>query len=83
MESKSLPVSCCRAVLSLLPKKGDVGPFTNWRPVALLCSDYKIFSKCLANRLKLVLDSVFRNDQTYCIPGRSIIDNLDFKIILN
>ncbi len=30
-----LPTSCRRAVLSLLPKKGDLGLLKNWRPVAL------------------------------------------------
>lgn len=28
-----LPTSCRRAVLSLLPKKEDLGLLTNWRPV--------------------------------------------------
>ncbi|KAJ3609348.1 hypothetical protein NHX12_023871 [Muraenolepis orangiensis] len=37
----SLPVSCRRAVLSLLPKKGDLALLKNWRPVALLTVDYK------------------------------------------
>ncbi len=37
-----LPLSCQRAVLTLLPKKGDLTLLKNWRPVAILCSDYKI-----------------------------------------
>ena len=71
-----LPTSCRRAVLSLLPKKGDLGLLQNWRPVSLLCVDYKILSKCLANRLKCHLDSVICKDQTYCVPERTIMDNL-------
>ena len=43
-----LQESCRRAVLSLLPKKGDLAVLKNWRPVALLCTDYKLFSKVLA-----------------------------------
>ncbi len=31
-----LPVSCQHAVLSLLPKKGDLSLLKNWRRVALL-----------------------------------------------
>ncbi len=76
IRSKTLPISCRRAVLSLLPKKGDLGLLKNWRPVSLLCSDYKIISKCLANRIKHCLDLLVHNDQTYCIPERSIMDNL-------
>lgn len=75
-EAKVLPKSCQRAVLSLIPKKGDLCLLKNWRPVAVLCSDYKILSKCLANRLKGVLDVLIQKDQTYCIPKRSIYDNL-------
>lgn len=47
-----LPVSCRRAVITLLPKKGDLQEIKNWRPVSLLCSDLKFFSKTLANRLE-------------------------------
>lgn len=76
IKRKTLPTSCCRAVLSLIPKKGDLGLLKNWRPVSLLCSDYKIFSKVLANRLKKYLHVLVHRDQSYCIPDRSIMDNL-------
>lgn len=75
-EGGSLPTSCCRAALSLLPKKGDLALLKNWRPVALLCTDYKILSKVLANRLKVYLGILIHKDQSYCIPDRSIMDNL-------
>ena len=57
-----LPQSCRRAVLTLLPKKGELSMIKNWRPVALLCTDFKIISKALANRFKIN----FRNF-TWCI----------------
>lgn len=71
-----LPVSCQRAVLSLLPKKGDLSLLKNWRPVALLTTEYNILSKCLANRLKKYLYLIVHRDQTYCVPERTISDNL-------
>ena len=43
-----LPISCRRAVITLLPKKGDLQEIKNWRPVSLLCTDYKILSKALS-----------------------------------
>ncbi|KAK3519527.1 hypothetical protein QTP70_034596 [Hemibagrus guttatus] len=49
-----LPLSCKRAVLTLLPKKGDLTHLKNWRPVSLLCTDYKLLSKALASRLTKV-----------------------------
>ncbi len=39
-----LPKSCQRAVLTLLPKKGDHTLIKNWRPVAILCSEYKLIA---------------------------------------
>ncbi|MBN3285380.1 YTX2 protein, partial [Polyodon spathula] len=71
-----LPLSCRRAVITLLPKKGDLKELKNWRPVSLLCSDYKIFSKALANRLRECIHTVVHKDQSYCIPGRTIFDNI-------
>ena len=71
-----LPVSCRRAVLTLLPKKGDLTEIKSWRPVSLLCSDYKILSKVLSKRLSKVMEQVVHADQTYCVPGRSIADNV-------
>ena len=75
-EDLSLPQSCRRAVLTLLPKKGDLQQIRNWRPVSLLCSDYKLLSKALANRLKKVMEQLIHRTQTYCVPGRSIVDNV-------
>ena len=71
-----LPVSCQRAALSLLPKKGDLALLKNWRPVSLLCTDYKVLSRALSNRLKVVLELIIHSDQTYCVPDRSIMDNI-------
>ncbi|KAI4886392.1 hypothetical protein NFI96_001747 [Prochilodus magdalenae] len=76
LHGQILPTSCKRAVLSLLPKKGDLCLLKNWRPVSLLCADYKILSRCLANRLKGALDTLIHIDQSYCVPKRSIYDNL-------
>jgi len=71
-----LPLSCRRAVLTLLPKKGDLTEIKNWCPVSLLCTDYKLLSKVLANRMAGVMEQVIHPDQSYCIPARSIFDNI-------
>ncbi|KAI4888927.1 hypothetical protein NFI96_005928 [Prochilodus magdalenae] len=55
---------------------GDLGLLKNWRLVALLFSDYKILAKCLSNRLKLCMHSIVHDNQTYCIPYCTIMDNL-------
>ncbi|CAM4550705.1 unnamed protein product, partial [Caretta caretta] len=71
-----LPLSCRRAVLALLPKKGDRRDLRNWRPVSLLSTDYKIVAKAISLRLGSVMADVIHPDQTYTVPGRSIFDNL-------
>jgi len=73
-----MPLSCYRAVLTLLPKKGDLNDIKSWRPVSILCSEYKLLSKALANRLSDVLEQVIHPDQTYCVPGTLIHNNISF-----
>ena len=70
-----MPTSCRRAVITLLPKKGNLQDIKNWRPVSLLCVDYKLLSKLFASRPGVDKHLVHR-DQTYCVPGRSMVDNV-------
>ncbi|KAK3515326.1 hypothetical protein QTP70_014607, partial [Hemibagrus guttatus] len=65
-----LPLSCRRAVLTLLPKKGDLTHLKNWRPVSLLCTDIKLLSKALASRLTKVMEQITHQDQSYCVPDQ-------------
>ncbi|CAM5160252.1 unnamed protein product [Natator depressus] len=76
LQSGVLPLSCRRAMLTLLPKKGDLRDLQNWRPISLLSTDYKILVKAISLRLGSVLVDVIHSDQTYTIPYRSIFDNL-------
>ena len=64
-------------VISLIYKqKGDKSFLKNWRPISLLNVDYKIISRCLANRLKKVIASIINECQTCCVPGRDIGDTI-------
>ncbi|CAM2099897.1 unnamed protein product [Caretta caretta] len=65
-----------RAVLALLPKKGDLRDLRNWRPISLLSTDYKIVTKAISLWLGSVLADVIHPDQTYTVPDCSIFDNL-------
>ena len=76
LASGSMPMSCRRAVVTLLPKKGNLQDIKNWRPVSLLCVDYKLLSKVFASRLGRAMEQVIHRDQTYCVPGRSMVDNV-------
>ncbi|KAJ4946631.1 hypothetical protein JOQ06_024294, partial [Pogonophryne albipinna] len=65
LASGPMPMTCRRAVITLLPKKGNLQDIENWRPVSLLCVDYKLLSKALATRLGRAVEQVIHRDQTY------------------
>ena len=64
------------AVISLIPKKGDLLNANNWRPISLLNTDYKLLAKVLQIRLSKVMNSLVNEFQTCSIPGRSIHSNM-------
>ena len=64
------------SLLHLLYKKDDRRLPKNWRPISLLNTDYKLASKAITERLKPVMSSIVRRDQTCGIVGRSIFSNL-------
>ena len=65
-----------QGAITLLYKKGDCLDPANWRPITLLCVDYKIAAKALGNRLLQVIASVVSPDQSCGIPGRSPAENV-------
>ncbi len=81
---ESLPFSQYLAVIILLYKKGIRENIENWRPISLLNTDVKILSKILSQRLKVVLPEIIHTDQTGCIQGRCIGQNIRLvKDIIN
>lgn len=76
-KAQIMPNSMRRGIITLIyKKKGDKKLLKNWRPITLLNVDYKIISKTLASRLKLVLDKVISKEQTCSVPGRDISDTI-------
>lgn len=62
--------------LTLIPKPGkDHSLPSNYRPIALLNADLKIFTKLLANRLNNFMPSLIHKDQVGFIPMRQAGDN--------
>ena len=71
-----------RACITLIPKSSKDHRFLkNWRPIALLNVDYKIAAKCLANRMKVVLQDLISPEQTGFLKGRFIGENI--RLILD
>ncbi len=70
-----------KGVISLIPKKDrDTTFLKNWRPITLLCSDYKLISKVIANRLKKHLPKLVNADQCGFVQNRYIGQNVDLLI---
>ena len=63
------------ACIILLPKKTDATRVTDFRPISLIHSIAKTFSKLLANRLAPRLNSLVSNCQSASIKKKSIHDN--------
>ena len=65
-----------KAIIILVHKNGEKADITNWRPISLLCADYKIIAKALANRLQIALNQIIHSDQTFGIFGMSIMNSI-------
>ncbi len=76
-DSGMLSLEQKRGVITLVPKKDKTRLLLkNWRPISLLNTDYKILTKSLAARLEKVLPHLINEDQSGCMKGRYIGDNV-------
>ena len=76
-ETSILNKTARQGVVSLLPKPNkDLQKIQNWRPLTMLCCDYKLYTKTIANRLQCVLGYIISEDQKGFMKGRSISENI-------
>ena len=75
-------------MITLIEKKGKGRSLLeNWRPISLVNIDAKIISKVLATRIKNVLPSIIRHNQSGFVKDRfigetvrSIFDLMEFSL---
>ena len=74
----ALPAGFHFGVITVLTKPGDPTQASNYRPITLLNTDYRLLAKALANRLAAHLPSIIAPTQTAFLPGRRIGENVLF-----
>ncbi|GAU32797.1 hypothetical protein TSUD_152460 [Trifolium subterraneum] len=65
-----------RTFIVLIPKVANPQRISDFRPISLVGCMYKILAKVLANRSKLVMDTVISEPQSTFVKGRQIMDGI-------
>ncbi|KAG1258817.1 hypothetical protein G6F68_008538 [Rhizopus microsporus] len=69
------PPSWQETCMTLLPKKGALTSLKNWRPISLINTDAKVFTRLLNARLMPHLNRLISPQQLGFMPGRFIGEN--------
>ena len=75
LQRAEIPTSWQQTCMILLYKKGSAAELGNWRPLSLINTDAKLFTKIITLRLQRHLDTLVSPIQTGFAPGRLIADN--------
>lgn len=62
--------------ITMIPKKKEAAKISDYRPIALCNTAYKIVTKIIANRLKSVLKKIISDEQSGFSPGCSIVEGI-------
>eukprot|EP00253_Pinus_taeda_P003585 PITA_03585 len=74
--SKTILKSLNSTFISLVPKVEEANTPEKFIPIALCNVIYKIISKVMANRLKVILPGIISQEQLGYMEGRQILDNI-------
>eukprot|EP00253_Pinus_taeda_P022158 PITA_22158 len=74
--SKTILKSLNSTFIALVPKVEEANTPEKFRPIALCNVIYKIISKVIANRLKIILPGIISQEQSGYVEGRQILDNI-------
>lgn len=70
-----LPSSTNSTILALIPKRPGASAISDFRPIALLNTIYKVISRLLVKRLKPILPSLIVPNQTAFVKDRLMVEN--------
>ena len=84
IKSGIFPRSWQQACVTLLPKKGDLSDLSNWRPITLINTDCKVFTRLMNGRMMEVASKIINKFQTGFMVNRFIGDQgLALKIMID
>ena len=66
-------------VIFLICKNKKLHLLSFWRPISLLCVDYKVISTCITDGVEEVMGFSVYIDKAAAVVGRSIHDNIHQK----
>nr|GEW91037.1 RNA-directed DNA polymerase, eukaryota [Tanacetum cinerariifolium] len=73
-EHGDFAIGCNSSFVALIPKVLDPKVVSDYRPISLIGSLYKVVTKILAIRLSLVISDLISDVQTTFLPNRQILD---------
>ncbi|OMP01704.1 reverse transcriptase [Corchorus capsularis] len=75
-EEGILPNTLSETLLVLIPKVPNPEHLRQFRPISLCCVAYKLITKVLVNRIRLLLHDLVAPNQVSFIPRRQAADNI-------
>ena len=71
-----LPPGFHEGLITIMHKSGDRSDPSNYRPITLLNTDYRLYTLLLARRLGPCLPHIIDPEQAAFVPGRRVGDNI-------
>ena len=72
----NMPEMWNETVVVVIPKTPNTDRLKDLRPISLCNVIYKIGSKVLSNRLKIILPDIMAHNQSTFVPGQLVTDNV-------